>query len=162
MSDDENCLEVSVKRAAMMLGYSSRSTIYSRIESGDLTAGTDSQGRTTVTVASIEKYLANPPAGSWSRPDAEVASPAPASAEPDEELSSVRAENVRLRETVSRLQMVREKEAEARAAEAAANRHLRRALKKRGQALELSAAALAEMDELITLFTTPHTVEGAE
>ncbi|MFC7495570.1 MULTISPECIES: hypothetical protein [unclassified Nocardioides] len=157
---------VSVRRAADLLGYASRSTVYARIARGDLDARLDGFGHATVTLASIERYRAAPPAGSWLRPvlheDEPSGEPASSSFSSASQLDSLHAENMRLREAVSRLQMVREKESAARVAEAKANRHLRRALKERGKAAELSSSALADMDELLTLFLTPDNAAGAE
>lgn len=167
-------LSVSVRRATALLGYASRSTVYERIRRGDLDAVSDAQGRTTVTKASIERYLGAPPPGSWSQsrqhprppedPDrarGHVENPT-RTQEIGAELTALRVENVRLREVVTRLQIVREKEAAARAAEGEVSEHLSRALERRGHAKELTASALSEMDELLTLLITPDTAQDAE
>ena len=146
---------VSAAQAAKMLGYRSRGTVYARIKAGDLDSELDSRGRRRVTVESIRDYLANPPAGSWSREKAA----APEGDAPD--VSLLLIENARLRETVTRLQMAREKESAARNAQAAANRHLRKALRKETEATALTAEASAELDDLLVQFLIPDTPEDA-
>jgi hypothetical protein len=141
---------MSVSAAATALGYS-RSTIHDRLNSGDLDRGVDGRGRKGVTAESVERYRAHPPPRSRKRPppDGEV-------------MAELQRENRRLRETISRLQMVREKEAAARRAETEANRHLRKALRKQAQATALTAEAGTELDELLIQYLTPDTILGAE
>lgn len=150
---------VSITHAARLLGYS-RTTVYARLDRGDLEEALDAQGRRGVSMASIDAYLSHPPPGSWRRTrlvDASITDGRAAV-----EVSRLSAENARLREVVTRLQMVREREAKAHAEEAEANRLLVRALRKRGKAHASTKAAVAELDELLTQFLTPDTIQGAE
>lgn len=143
MNNVDAASDVSVARAASMLGYS-RTTVYARIRAGNLATTTDKNGRLRVTVDSISSYLRDPPAGSWSR-----------TSTAHDESSSIRSENARLHEVVARLRIARELDAEARRAQEAANRLLRKALKKQAAATALAHATNQELDDLLTQFLVP-------
>lgn len=88
-------------------------TIYLRLASGDLQRGEDAQGRRGISLESIRDYLDDPPPGSWARPP---------EMQPDV-VATLRSENARPHEMVTRLRMAREKDVAAQLAEAQANRH---------------------------------------
>lgn len=145
MVDEPDGAAVSVAQAAAILRYS-RTTIYARIESGDLEAVTDGRGRQRVTLASIRSYEHNPPPGSWAR-----------ERHREHEAGDLRLEVLRLREVVTRLRLARERDVEARRAQEASNRHLRKALKLQAEATAHAHEAGQELDELLTQFLVPDT-----
>lgn len=144
---------VGISTAGQLLSRS-RATIYKRLESGDLERGTDAQGRAGVTLASIHRYLENPPPGSWRSTEQQPVR--------SHETDSLRAENMKLREVIARLQIANEDEAAAQRHEEAANRHLRKALKEQARAAKRRKRTSEHIDEFLTLFLTPDDPRGAD
>lgn len=150
---------VSVAEAARRLGRG-RSTVYARLNRGDLVETRDAVGRRLVTTASIRDYLANPPPGSWvSQGQERVA--ADRAGHEAQDSSALHAENVTLREAVTRLRLARDKESDALRASLVANRYLIKALKHQARATTLAMNATSEMDEVVTQFLIPGTVDRA-
>jgi len=162
---------IPIRAAAAQLCLST-ATVYARIKTGDLHARNDPRGRLLVTKDSIQSYLDCPPAGSWARRAATADGSTTGSATGAssmwpgapttsvEDLSRLRQENLLLRESVSRLQMAREKDAAARQAAASATKHLIKALHKQQVAQSLTSEANVQLDELVTQLLTPGTIEG--
>lgn len=132
----------TVGEAAVLLGYS-RSSVYARLKEGSLTRSTDDAGRSGVDPDSVQTFLASPP------PRARPRGPK------DDRGNGDRSKSPDHRETVTRLQMVREAEARSREAERQAAKHLRKALKWQQQATAHQAEVSHQMDELLIQFMTP-------
>ena len=141
----EEAQVITITEAAALLGYS-RSSIYARLNDGSLTRGSGISGKSGVTVSSAHAYLANPPARARPRGSAPASVAFPATPAVDH------------RETVSRLQMVREAEARSRAAERRAAKHLRKALRWQQTAALHQATASREMDSLLVQLMTPNSL----